>query len=122
MRSEIGVCSWSFDNAAPEDLARACQEAGVCVLQLGLQRFLSGSWQAEEAMSVLHRAGLRAVSGMMTTLGEDYTTVASIRETGGVRGDAAWPANLELAERAAELAERLELGLVTCTPGTCRQW
>jgi len=114
---EIGVCSWSFPNERPEELAAACQEAGVRVLQLGLEVFLSGSWTTEEAMGVLHDAGLRAVSGMITTIGEDYSTLESIRETGGVRVDAAWPSNLERAKSAAVLAERLSLELVTMHVG-----
>ncbi len=117
LRDEIGVCSWSFESAGPGDLARACHEAGVRELQLGLGVLLSGQWSVAETMEVLDRAGVRAVSGMITTLGEDYSTLASIRETGGIRLDDTWPANLEMVESAAVLAERLFLELVTMHAG-----
>jgi L-ribulose-5-phosphate 3-epimerase len=49
--------------------------------------------------------------------GEDYSTLDSIRATGGVRPDATWEDNLEAAETNADLAERLRLPVVTFHAG-----
>jgi sugar phosphate isomerase/epimerase len=54
---------------------------------------------------------------MMAMEGEDYTTLESIRETGGVRPDATWPANLAAARDNAQLAHRLGMRLVTFHAG-----
>lgn len=68
-------------------------------------------------MDLLHREGIRIASGMMSMEGEDYSTLDSIRETGGVRPDATWDANLANARADAALAERLGITLVTFHAG-----
>lgn len=54
---------------------------------------------------------------MLATIGEDYTTLDSIKRTGGLRPDACWDDNLRLAERCAGVAAHLGLGLVTLHAG-----
>lgn len=53
----------------------------------------------------------------METIGEDYTSLERIRDTGGVRPDEHWDANLDIAIRCAELASDLGLRLVTLHAG-----
>jgi len=54
---------------------------------------------------------------MMTMEGEDYTSLESIARTGGVRPDSTWPANRDAAIANADIAQRMELGLVTFHAG-----
>jgi sugar phosphate isomerase/epimerase len=54
---------------------------------------------------------------MMAMDGEDYSTLASIRATGGIVPDATWPANLAAAGDNARIASELGLGLVTFHAG-----
>src|SRR5688572_12996243 len=54
---------------------------------------------------------------MMSTHGEDYSTLATIRETGGLRPDRHWKRNLEAAREDTALARRLGLDLVTFHAG-----
>jgi sugar phosphate isomerase/epimerase len=54
---------------------------------------------------------------MMAPAGEDYSTLDSIRKTGGVRLNEHWEANLEAAKRNAEIASRLGLDLCTFHAG-----
>ncbi len=65
----------------------------------------------------LDGARITAVSGMMSTVGEDYSSLDSIARTGGLRPDAHWTANLEIAKRDARTARELGLSLVTFHAG-----
>jgi hypothetical protein len=47
----------------------------------------------------LSDAGIHAVSGMMATEGEDYSTLDTIRVTGGIRPDETWRQNLAAAQQ-----------------------
>jgi L-ribulose-5-phosphate 3-epimerase len=117
----IGVCSWSL-SSAPEarsaaGLARACSACGVQGVQIALDPIRQGALDAAELVSRMREAGLELLSGMMATRGEDYSTLDSIRRTGGLRPDEHWPANLEAARRNSDLAARLGLRLVTMHAG-----
>lgn len=117
MTGQIGVCSWSFRPESPQDLARDCSAAGIQAVQLALDPLRTEAWSIEETTTVLRRAAVRVVSGMIATKGEDYSSLASIRETGGVRSDAHWLWNLDMAEKSAVLAEKLGIKLVTFHAG-----
>jgi len=70
-----------------------------------------------DAVGVLRARGLTIASGMLATVGEDYTTLDSIARTGGVRPDATWPATRSLAASVAALAGRESIELVTFHAG-----
>ena len=69
------------------------------------------------AVEILADAGIRVVSGMLAMAGEDYSTLESIRRSGGVRPDASWPRNLRLAEAVAGAASVAGIDLVTLHAG-----
>ena len=73
------------------------------------------AWGA--ALQELPAAGIRIASGMLAMVGEDYTTLESIRRTGGVRPDGDWPANRALAADVARAAGEAGLELVTFHAG-----
>ena len=106
---QIGVCSWSLQATGPEDLAEKVNALGVKRVQLGLtpHRGDEGAWDGVE--TVLGASGIQIVTGMYSTIGEDYTTPETIRRTGGIVPDAHWAENLELAK--ATVAKAKELGL-----------
>src|SRR5689334_13326043 len=54
---------------------------------------------------------------MMAMKGENYSSLESIRLTGGVRSDAHWPDNLAAAAQNAALAMRLGIDLGTFHAG-----
>lgn len=106
---QIGVCSWSLQATGPEDLAEKVNALGVKRVQLGLtpHRDDPGAWDGVE--TVLGASGIRIVTGMYSTIGEDYSSLESIRKTGGIVPDEHWAENLELAKATAAKAK--ELGL-----------
>jgi sugar phosphate isomerase/epimerase len=70
-----------------------------------------------EAIERLQASGYRVFSGMFEAVGEDYSSLESIKATGGVVPDATWPDTLARAEAVAALAANAELSLVTVHAG-----
>ncbi|MCC6271372.1 MAG: sugar phosphate isomerase/epimerase, partial [Microbacteriaceae bacterium] len=66
---------------------------------------------------LLQQAGISIVSGMFGCVGEDYTTLDTIRVTGGIAPDGTWPQNWKNIQATAQLAQRLGLKLVTFHAG-----
>ncbi|MCH9058627.1 MAG: sugar phosphate isomerase/epimerase [Planctomycetes bacterium] len=117
MPGRIGVCSWSLSPGSPAELVEGLRRVGIDAVQLALDPIRRGEWDERETIATLRDAGIDILSGMMTMAGEDYSTLESIRRTGGVRLDEYWEANLAAAGENAALAERLGVGLVTFHAG-----
>ena len=111
------VCSWSLQPASPVDLAAKLGACGLRATQIALDPLRTGAWGESETASTLNAAGVTIVSGMMAMAGEDYSTLESIRRTGGVAPDEHWETNLRAASHNAALAQRLGVGLVTFHAG-----
>ncbi len=117
MERRVGVCSWSLRPTSPEDLARKLEAVEVDAVQLALEPIRSGRWTFEETVVRVARLGVEVRSVMMEMAGEDYSSLESIRRTGGVRADEYWPANRRAAEENARLARRFGVDLVTFHAG-----
>ena len=115
--SRVGVCSWSLQASNPTQLVERVRATGCNAVQLHLDPLRTSQWSTEDTTAALRDANIAILSGMMTTEGEDYTTLESIARTGGVRPDETWPANLEIAKADAELAQALGIKLVTFHAG-----
>jgi len=113
----IGVCSWSLEPRDVDGLAARASATGVTSVQLALDPIRLGVMGIEETQRRLREAGLSLASGMMAMEGEDYSTLESIRETGGVAPDGTWPANRKAATELAKIARELGIGLVTFHAG-----
>jgi sugar phosphate isomerase/epimerase len=117
MAIRLGCCSWSLRPDSPVDLAAKVSKVGVSAVQLALDPLRTERWSLDETVSTLSAAGIEIRSGMMTTQGEDYSTLETIRQTGGVRLDEHWDANLTAADANARVAATLGLELVTFHAG-----
>jgi sugar phosphate isomerase/epimerase len=98
-------------------LADKVRAAGLRWVQLHLDPIRRGEWDLDETVAALKAAGIGVASGMMSMKGEDYSTLESIRRTGGVRPEGTWRENLAAAQENAAVAGRLRLGLVTFHAG-----
>jgi len=116
-KRHLGVCSWSLQARSPAELAERVRAVGVGSLQLALDPLRTGAWSTEETVQAQRAAGLEIRSGMMGTAGEDYSTLATIRATGGVRPDRHWEENRRAASANARLARELGLDLVSFHAG-----
>lgn len=114
---QIGVCSWSLRATGPQDLAQKVKALGLQKVQLGLtpHRDDPGTW--EGVQEILGESGIAIVSGMFSTVGEDYTTPETIRQTGGIVPDGHWEENQRIAAAAAALARQMGLKLVSTHAG-----
>ena len=117
MIGRMGVCSWSLGPESPEALTESLARVGASGCQLALDPIRTGSWSLERTKRVMADAGLVILSGMMATVGEDYSTLETIRRTGGVRPDEHWQENQQAASDDARIAAELGIELVTFHAG-----
>lgn len=117
MIARLGVCSWSLQSQDPSDLVRKVRACGLTRVQLALDPIRTGEWGLDATRDALQQAGIEIISGMLGTIGEDYTSLDTIRETGGLRPDRHWDQNLAHARVIARLARELQLLLVTFHAG-----
>jgi len=113
----FGLCSWSLQPTSPRDLVDKVRRVGVPGVQLALDPIRTGAWPLDETREAIAGAGIDIVSGMMAMAGEDYSTLESIKRTGGVAPDETWTANLDAAHALAQIAAMLDLPLVTFHAG-----
>lgn len=112
-----GVCSWSLRPRTATELAERVRACGVVHVQLALGPLRSGAMPIGAVREAFLREGITARSGMMSTAGEDYSSLDSIARTGGLRPDAHWAENLRAARDDARIARELGLPLVTFHAG-----
>src|SRR5688572_29529651 len=119
MFERVGVCSWSLRPTSIEDLISKVQSTGVSALQLALDPIRTDpvNWPLRTVVKRLSENNISLASVMMSTKGEDYSTLRSIELTGGVRMDATWRENLNAAREDAEIADQLGVDLVSFHAG-----
>jgi sugar phosphate isomerase/epimerase len=113
----LAVCSWSIQPTDPNNLVAQLQAIGISRVQIALDsiRDRPGVWG--KIVEVFRRNNITLVSGMFGTVGEDYSTLESIRRTGGVALDATWNENWRNIETNSVIARQLRLKLVTFHAG-----
>ena len=117
IHEHLAVCSWSLQPSGPEDLVKKMKLTGLSRIQLELDplRDVPETWNDTE--KILHETGVTIISGMVRCLGEDYSTLDSIRRTGGIAPDKTWEQNVKNFSAAAVIAKKLGLSLVTFHAG-----
>ena len=123
--ARLGVCSWSFQKPL-DDVAREMEELGLTRIHLALQPFLEGDARhgAAEGAAARRKVEKRLSTGkwrlsatMLSFSYEDYSTLESIRRTGGIVPDAHWEHNKKLIRRAAKLAAEWQAPYLTLHAG-----
>jgi sugar phosphate isomerase/epimerase len=117
MSARLGVCAWSLRPGSPRELVDSVQACGLRWVQLALDPLRRGDWNLDKTARALNRAGIGIASGMLAMRGEDYTSLATIRETGGVRQDEYWEENAQAAIDSAKIASELGIRLVSFHAG-----
>ncbi len=113
----LAVCSWSLQPTSPEDLAAKLEATGIRRVQLALDPLREEVTLWGAAPGLLRKKGIEVVSGMFGCVGEDYTTLESIRKTGGIAPDGTWEQNWKNIQATVALAQQLGLKLVTFHAG-----
>jgi len=117
LSERLAVCSWSLQPASPAQLLEALRGTRLTRVQLALDPLREQPQAWGNATSLLQQNGIQIVSGMFGTVGEDYSSLESIRRTGGLVPDSTWDENWENAQANARLAHQLGLKLVTFHAG-----
>ena len=117
MQNQIGVCSWSLQPETAEALCEKLHAVGTTKVQLALDPLRLGDWKLGRTLDVFRTHDIEIRSGMMVTHGEDYSTLETIKVTGGVRPDEHWRKNHKAAGKIARVAQQLELDLVSFHAG-----
>ncbi len=113
----LAVCSWSLQPTSPDQLFQNLETIGIRRVQLALDplRDNPGVWGKFGAEAA--KRGVAIVSGMFGTVGEDYTTLDTIKASGGVVPDATWDQNWKNIQQIVGIAAQLKLKLVTFHAG-----
>ena len=113
----LAVCSWSLLPTDPQDLAAKLSAIGIHRVQLALDPLRESPAIWGNAGEVLEQAGITVVSGMFGCVGEDYSTLDSIRLTGGIAPDGTWEENLANIRATVPIATALGIKHVTFHAG-----
>lgn len=117
LSGRLAVCSWSLQPSDPQDLIAKLHAVGIRRVQLALDPLREQPAVWGRAAEQLRAAGIIVVSGMFGCVGEDYSTLETIRRTGGLVPDETWAQNWKNVQTTAPLAQSLGLKLVTFHAG-----
>jgi sugar phosphate isomerase/epimerase len=98
----VGVCSWSLGN----DFEKIA-EAGVDCVHLAIAPALANN--GNQYLAKVAKSKLKITATMINFPQEDYSTLESIKATGGIVPDDCWQDNREVALRAIELTAELKV-------------
>lgn len=100
----ISVCSWSFQKSVDE-IASVMTALGLEHINLAIAPALRPDGDAY--LEAVKRQNWTVTAGMMNFDYEDYTTLDTIKATGGIAPDAHWSASAKAFARAAQITADL---------------
>jgi len=110
----IGVCSWSLKSGSNQELVDSMKKLKLSHVQLGLGQLLdAGTHAVDEIVKLFEKEGITLTAGMIGFPGEDYSTIATIRGTGGFVPNDKWEERFKIAASAAKVGRRLRLSMIT---------
>jgi len=116
LSERLAVCSWSLRPESPAELARHLNTIGIRRTQLAIDPLrLGGEWV--DGFAKLSDLGISVVGGMFGAVGEDYSTLDSIRQTGGIVPDETWPQTFDNFRRMAPMVSKAGLDHITFHAG-----
>jgi L-ribulose-5-phosphate 3-epimerase len=117
LTERIAVCSWSLLASNPTDLVQKLQIADIHRVQLAINPLRDNPSTWAKAKNILRKSNIEIISGMFECIGEDYSTLETIRLSGGITPDSTWENNLENIHAIASIASNLKLELITFHAG-----
>jgi L-ribulose-5-phosphate 3-epimerase len=117
LHHRLAVCSWSLQPASPQTLVEQLQSVGIPRVQLALDPLRDNPAVWDPLPDLFQQYAITIASGMFGTIGEDYSTLESIRRTGGIVPDEHWDQNWRNIQSTTTLARSLDVNLVTFHAG-----
>jgi L-ribulose-5-phosphate 3-epimerase len=108
----LAVCSWSLQPSTPGKLLKMLDETGIRRMQCALDPVRENPEIWGNLAGECASAGVEIVSGMFGCVGEDYTTIESIRNTGGIVPDHTWEQNWRNIQTTVQLCVQMNIKLV----------
>lgn len=115
--SRLSVCSWSLQPTDPANLVTQLKDIGLKRTQIDLDPLRENPAVWGKLPGVFADAGITVVSGMFRTVGEDYTSLETIRRTGGLVPDGTWDQNWKNLQVTVKNAQKLGLKIVMTHAG-----
>ncbi len=115
--NRLAVCSWSLQPANPQELVEKLSVTKIRRVQLALDPLRESPEIWGRTENLFRQNQIEIISGMVGCLGENYSSLESIRATGGIAPEATWEQNLINIRASAETAVKLGLSLVTFHAG-----
>jgi sugar phosphate isomerase/epimerase len=111
---DLGVCSWSLPANSTRELVQTVRDLSLSHFQLALGPlvFLDDK-QKHQELGHLRDSGLAITAGMIGFPGEDYSTIARIRATGGYLPDETWEIRKLITIEAGKLTRGLGVSVLT---------
>ncbi len=110
---DIGLCSWSVHPRDMAELVKILQQLQLNHVQLALADLAQLDEKRKKSeIDQLRSAGIIITSGMLAFPGEDYSTIQSIRRTGGFMPDDLWPERRKLAGLAARFSKEIGVKMI----------
>jgi len=111
---DIGVCTWSLQPQGLEDLVSKVKSLNLEHIQLGLlELVMLDDKRKHLELGHLRHSNLKITATMISFPGEDYSSIAIIRDTGGYVPDKDWPLRKQLTSAAAKLTRELDVKRLT---------
>ena len=110
----VGVCSWSL-RIDVAGVAEAMRKLGIEHVHLAVRPALEEN--GDDYLKAVQRQQWTISSTMIDFPQEDYSTLESIRRTGGIAPDAYWEQNRRLFTSAVELTQQLGVKYVSMHVG-----
>ena len=115
---DIAVCSWSLQPKGTQELIDSVKRLGLQHVQLALGELATlDDKRKHHELGLLKNSGLTFTAGMIGFAGEDYSTIASIKKTGGYVSAEEFPLRRALTKSAAQIAAEMGMKLLTAHIG-----
>lgn len=109
----MALCSWSTKPTSPKQLVENVKQTGLSNIQLALMPLFKDTQVWGDCPAILADAGINVISGMFGSEGEDYSTLQTIRQTGGMIRDDMWETNWSNVQQVAKAAQSMGLERVS---------
>ncbi len=110
----IGVCSWSLKPRDNEELISMVKSLQLNHIQLALGALLDKDVPyIDDLMRLFEKEQIILTAGMIGFPGEDYSSIATIRQSGGFMPNDKWDQRRKIAESAARIAHRLRIPMLS---------
>ena len=106
----IGVCTWSLNNDF-DKIAELSGRTRLDCVHLAIAPALAD--KGDSFLAKVEKNNLKITATMLNFPQEDYSTLESIKKTGGIVPDECWQANRDMTFKAIKLTAELDVSYLS---------